>query len=339
MGRRTTIEQRELVINKFKNGKSVRQIGEIVNLSASTVQHIIERYLHENRVESKGRSAPNKIFSASEERYIVRKIKVNPKLSAPKLVVDVHQELGKSCSAETIRRVLREHDFNGRVARKKPFISKKNQICRLKFAQEHVCKTHDFWNTVIFSDESKFNIFGSDGMSYVWRKKNRELNKENLRATVKHGGGSVMVWGCMSSAGVGNLEFIEGTMDKNMYLNILRSNLLQSAENLGIKEKFRFYQDNDPKHKAAVVQSWLIWNCPHLMTPPAQSPDMNVIENLWALLDKNIRSHKISNKEELKRALLEEWQKITLETTQKLVHSMPTRIQALVKAKGFHTKY
>ena len=176
-------------------------------------------------------------------------------------------------------------------------------------------------------------------MSYVWRKKNRELNKENLRATVKHGGGSVMVWGCMSSAGVGNLEFIEGTMDKNMYLNILRRNLLQSAENLDIKEKFRFYQDNDPKHKAAVAQSWLIWNCPHLMTPPAQSPDMNVIENLWALLDKNIRSHKISNKEELKKALLEEWQKITLETTQKLVQSMPTRIQALVKAKGFHTKY
>ena len=125
MGRRTTIEQRELVINKFKNGKSVRQIGEIVNLSASTVQHIIERYLHENRVESKGRSAPNKIFSASEERYIVRKINVNSKLSVPKLVVDLQQELGKTCSSETIRRVLREHNFNGRVARKQPFISKK----------------------------------------------------------------------------------------------------------------------------------------------------------------------------------------------------------------------
>lgn len=339
MGRRTTIEQRELVINHFKNGQSVRKIADHVKLSASTVQHIIERFVHENRVENKGRNAPNKIFNEWDERYIIRKIKENPKLSAPKLASEVQLGLGKSCCAETVRRVLRDNDFNGRVARKKPFISQKNTQSRFAFAKEHVRKGSEFWNTVIFADESKFNIFGSDGNSYVWRKTNTELKKENLKATVKHGGGSVMVWACMSAAGVGNLEFIEETMDKMKYLNILKNNLLQSAENLGVRQQFRFYQDNDPKHKSAIVQSWLIWNCPHLMSPPAQSPDMNVIENLWALLDKNIRKHKISNKQDLKKALVEEWQKITPDITQNLVDSMPKRLQALLNAKGNHTKY
>lgn len=339
MGRRTTIEQRELVLKHFKNGHSRRKIAEMVSLSDSTVQSIIYRFVRENRTHDKGRNAPNKIFNQTDERFIVRKIKDNPRLSAPKIAIEVEAELGKSCHPETIRRVLRQHDFNGRVARKKPFISAKNIKSRLQFAKEHLSKDSDFWNTVIFADESKFNIFGSDGASYVWRKPNTELHNKNLKATVKHGGGNVMVWACMSAAGVGNLEFIESTMDKTRYLEILKGNLLESAEKLGIRDNFRFYQDNDPKHKSGIVQTWLVWNCPHVMQPPAQSPDMNVIENLWAILDTNVRKRQISNKEELKAALLEEWSKIAPEVTKKLVDSMPKRLKMVVDNKGGHTKY
>lgn len=336
---RTTIEQRELVLNHFKNGKTQRHIAEMVKLSPSTVQYIIQRFVRENRVADKGRNAPNKTFTELEERRIIRKIKVNPKVSAPKLTEDVEREMGKKCSVETVRRVLREHNFNGRVARKKPFISQKNLKSRLKFAKEHVNRQPSFWNDVIFADESKFNIFGSDGMQYVWRQPNTELTNKNLKPTVKHGGGSVMVWACMAASGVGNLVFIEGIMDKHMYLKILQDNLVQSAEKLGINETFRFYQDNDPKHKSAIVQAWMTWSCPHVVNPPAQSPDLNVIENLWAILDLAIRKRSISNRNELKTALLEEWAKIPKETTEKLVSSMENRLKDVIKQKGGHTKY
>lgn len=339
MGPRTTIGQRELVIHHFKNGQSQRKIAEIVNINAPTVQKIIERFVHENRVHNKGREPPNKIFSDTDERTIVRRIKASPRLSAPKLTSAVQSDLGKQCSVETVRRILRKHDFHGRVARKGPFISPKNRLCRLRFANEHVSETSEYWNSVIFADESKFNIFGSDGMSYVWRKPNKELNKENLKPTMKHGGGSVMVWACMSAAGTGRLTFIETTMDKFKYLQILKDNLLQSAEDLGIKSDFRFYQDNDPKHKAGIVQSWLIYNCPHLMTPPPQSPDLNVIENLWSILETNIRKHKISNKNDLKEALKTEWTNISPDITKKLVTSMQNRLKSVIDNKGYHTKY
>lgn len=339
MSPRTTIEQRELVLNHFKNGHSQRKIAQMVNINASTVQKIIERFIHENRVHDIGRKAANKIFNEHDERYTLRKIKANPKLSAPKLVLEVTAESGKQCCVETVRRVLRQHDFNGRVARNKPYINPKNRLCRLNFAKEYVSKGPEFWNSVIFADESKFNIFGSDGMSYVWRKPNTELRKENLKATVKHGGGSVMVWACMSAAGTGNLTFIETTMDKFSYLQILKDNLLVSAEDFGITSDFRFYQDNDPKHKSGIVQTWLIYNCPHLMAPPPQSPDLNVIENLWSILETNIRKHKISNKTDLKNALKMEWENISPSVTQKLVASMPNRLKSLTDNKGYHTKY
>lgn len=176
-------------------------------------------------------------------------------------------------------------------------------------------------------------------MSYVWRKPNTELNKENLKATVKHGGGSVMVWACMSAAGTGKLTFIETTMDKFKYLQILKDNLLETAENLGIKPDFPFYQDNDPKHKSGIVQTWLIYNCPHLMTPPAQSPDLNVIENLWSILENNIRKHNISSKIDLKEVLLMEWSNISPDITKNLVDSMPNRLKSVIDNRGYHTKY
>ena len=95
-------------------------------------------------------------------------------------------------------------------------------IKRLKFAREHVDKPGSFWRNILWSDKSKFNIFGSNGRRRVWRKKGEALKLKNLNATVKHSGGSVMAWGCMSWPGVGNMEFIDGIITKMVYLDILR---------------------------------------------------------------------------------------------------------------------
>lgn len=72
-----------------------------------------------------------------------------------------------------------------------------------------------------------------------------------------------MVWGCMSSAGIGKLHFINGIMDKHMYIEILRQNLTPSVEKLNISDDF--YQDNDPKHSAHIVKEWLLYNCPQVI--------------------------------------------------------------------------
>lgn len=80
----------------------------------------------------------------------------------------------------------------------------------------------------------------SDGRVNVWRKPNEELKLKNLQATIKHGGSSVMVWGCVSWHVVGALHFIDGNMNKNMYLNILQQNLKSSAEKMGLKDTLNF---------------------------------------------------------------------------------------------------
>lgn len=151
--------------------------------------------------------------------------------------------------------------------------------------------------------------------------------------------GSVMVWGAISASGPGNLHIVEGIMDHKYYINILRANLPETAEKLGLTNDYYFYQDNDPKHKAYNVRNWLLYNCPHVLETPPQSPDLNPIEHVWSHLEEKLKNHQIRNKSDLITALKEEWEQISPIYCRKLVESMPDRLKAVIQQKGLPTKY
>ena len=85
---------------------------------------------------------------------------------------------------------------------------------------------------------------------HVWR-------KPGTIPMVKHGGGSIMMWGCFSAAGTGRLVRIEVKINREKYREILDENLLQSAQDLRLGCRSTFQQDNDPKHTAKTTQEWL----------------------------------------------------------------------------------
>jgi hypothetical protein len=108
---------------------------------------------------------------------------------------------------------------------------------------------------IIWSDESKFNVFGSDGRQWRWKNPTEPLRDCHVQPTVKHGDGSIMLWGCMSWAGVGNLYRIDGIMNSQVYLHILDSQLLDTIGRQDLDEAQMFFQhDNDPKHTSGLVQ-------------------------------------------------------------------------------------
>ncbi|GFT49154.1 transposable element Tcb2 transposase [Trichonephila clavipes] len=143
----------------------------------------------------------------------------------------------------------------------------------------------------------------------------------------------------MATSGVGKLVFIDGIMHKMAYLNILQNNLKESADNLGLRSNFIFQQDNDPKHTAFVVEEWLFYHCRNQLNILPQSLDLNVIDHLWSHLERSVQKHQITSKEQLKKVLQEEWLNIAPETTRHLVESMPRRLEAVISAKGYATKY
>jgi hypothetical protein len=113
----------------------------------------------------------------------------------------------------------------------------------------------EIWKRVLFADESKYNIFGSDGHNYMRRKPREELRENSFLLQVKYDGGSVTVWECMEASGVENLHLFEDIMNKHVYVNVIREYLKGSAEKLGIKEHFAFYHIDYPKLSVHFVRS------------------------------------------------------------------------------------
>lgn len=337
--RETTISERKIILKLSEEGNSYSTIARIVNRSRFTVRNIIKRFSDEKNVENLPRSGRPQKLTDRDKRKVTKIVKKYPKVTSTEIAAQMKSENKVEVHPITIRRVLKSAGYNSRVARRKPLISKINQKNRLEFAEMYVHKNLEFWDRILFSDESKFNIFKSDGQIRIWRKRNTELDSNNIVSTVKHGGGNILVWGCMSSSGLGELVFIDGIMDKFVYLNILKQNLKKSVEKLNLGENYYFQQDHDPKHTAYIVRQWIIFNTPHTLPTPPQSPDLNPIEHIWNELETRIRKHPIQTKEQLKDALVKEWNEIGLEVTQNLVHSMPNRLQSVIKRKGLQTKY
>jgi transposase len=327
------------VVTLFKEGYSHREIAEKIGKGKSYVTKTLKRYNETGTIDRKAGSGRPKLLSEKDRRLILKKVDEEPKISAAKLANIVSEATGKMPCPQTMRNLLNEEGFHGSPARKVPLLSKKNVLDRFRITSIWSLKTLSFWDRIMFSDETKFNLISSDGRVMAWKKQGESLKIKNCVQTVKHGGISVMAWGCMSSRGVGRLVFINGKMDSLLYRRILSENLELSRQEMGLPADFIYQQDNDPKHMAAKTRDFFAENSIQLLEWPSQSPDLNPIEHLWAFIKTKLRLTPMKNRSELEKKIQEIWNGITPEFCKKLVYSMPKRIEEVQRNKGWHTGY
>ena len=250
-------------------------------------------------------------------------------------------ERGEPSRRTTISAAIHQSGLYGRVARRKPLLSKKAHgsppgVCQNAPLRPGL-SDHEKQNGLMMM--TKIELFGVNARRHVWRKPGTAHHQANTIPTVKHGGGSIMLWGCFSAAGTGRLVRIEGKMNAAMYRDILDENLLQSALDLRLGRRFIFQQDNDPKHTAKISKEWLQDNSVNVLEWPSQSPDLNPIEHLWRDLKMAVHRRFPSNLMELERCCKEEWAKLPKDRCAKLVASYSKRLEAVIAAKGASTKY
>uniref|UniRef100_A0AAY5L2M0 Tc1-like transposase DDE domain-containing protein n=1 Tax=Esox lucius TaxID=8010 RepID=A0AAY5L2M0_ESOLU len=211
--------------------------------------------------------------------------------------------------------------------------SKMNEKTRRKLVK---CPK-SMWENVLWSDETKVELFGHISKRYVWRKNDTAHHPKNTIPTVKHSGGSILLWGCFSSAGTGALVKVEGTMNISKYQAILAQNLQASVRKL--KMKFTFQHDNDPKHTSNSTKAWLHQKMINILEWPSQSPDLNPIEHLWGDLKRAVHRRCPRNLTDLDCFCKEEWANNTMSRCAMLIDSYPKRLSAVIKSKGSSTKY
>ncbi|KAK3507235.1 hypothetical protein QTP70_011919 [Hemibagrus guttatus] len=243
------------IVAAHKSGKGYKTISKCFEVPVATVQSIIKKYKTFRTVKNlRGRGRKPKLTPVLARR-IVRELKKNPRITAKAILMNLGSA-GGNISRQTVQRTLHTAGFHGRTTRRTPLLQIRYTKARLAFANAHLDKEEDFWSSVLWSDETKIELFGHNDVAFIWRKK-EAFNSKNTIPTVKHGGGNLMFWGCFSAGGPGNLITVNGTMKKEQYIKILNNNIRQSAEKLGLGHQWTFQHGNDPKHTAKVVKKRL----------------------------------------------------------------------------------
>ncbi|XP_077296695.1 transposable element Tc1 transposase [Arctopsyche grandis] len=208
-----TEANKAIILTVAEEKFSSRYIAQKVGCSKTSVLNCIRKYKNSASLErKKGSGKPRKTNSA-EDRLLKRMCLQNRFKSAVQIRSEFIAAGGKEISIEVVRRRLKEYSLVARIPAKKPFLTKKMRMQRLNWAKKFINWTEMDWRRVIFSDESKFNLFGSDGIHYVRRRSGGRLSEECIQPTVKHRAGQ-MVWGCFSFHGVGPLATFD-TSNRN----------------------------------------------------------------------------------------------------------------------------
>jgi len=323
------------IIGLHQNGVKVRCIEEITGQKNRMIRYVIKKFEDTGSVEREEGSGRPRKTSIQTDRRIVRMV-VQDRFATARTI---KQDLGlTNITEKTIcNRITELTGYKSHWSARKPFINEANRLKRLEFAKQYVGMPPEFWDSVVFSDESKMEAI-SKGKERVWRMDGERFSTACTVATVKHEM-YVMVWGCFCSRGVSYLRRIDGKMDRFVYLNILEDSLLPFLSTTFDHRNFIFQQDNDPKHTARVVTDWFVEHGMQVLKWPPQSPDLNPIENLWNILDVRLKMRRPANEDQLFKLLTDGWNGLEMGLLENLAHSMPRRLQKVIDNNGWQTSY
>ncbi|KAJ8887194.1 hypothetical protein PR048_013409 [Dryococelus australis] len=298
------------------SGLSSRTIAQKVNRPKSTVEFVVRRWKFDGHCANAARSRTLKL--------VIVKNRVQP-------MATIRQEFraatGVSVSIGTLRTEAHQLGYFGRAAAHKPHIKTINKARRLRWCLDRRNWTLEQWKSVLWSDDSRFTLFRSDGRVWVWHLPEERLLLECIVPTRKFGGGGVMVWGCFTAFGVGPLVFVRGSMNTEAYCNILDSEMFPTLWIFYGMDPFYFQDYNSRCHVSRATMQWYEDNNVRRLDWSTQSPDLNTIEHLWDELDRLVRARQARPKTiaQLMEWLQEGWRRIPVDVLQTLVDNMPDR--------------
>jgi hypothetical protein len=139
-----------------------------------------------------------------------------------------------------------------------PYLSEANIAKQRQFAEYYQHWEFKQWGNAIWSDKTMICRFGRPGKEMVWKCARKKKKSDQYRKTMKHGRGSVRIWGRMTIHGVGSMVRILKHVDQHLYKEILAKALPETMAMYGMVAKnVAFQHDNDPKHTAKTVKEWL----------------------------------------------------------------------------------
>ena len=339
---------RAQIIGAHRVSAKQAQICREFGVPKQTVSRTIQQDSIRDTVESLPKSGRPRKLSDRETRLIKRYVNNHPNWTYNKLL----SELPFTTSRSTVYRILKEYGIIKWLAKKRPMLNETAAFRRLQWCQNYQHLTVGDWIHWIFSDECSVERGTGKRPQWVWRHTGQAYDKDKVQPTNKSKDVSVMVWAAISKDQLSDLIVMRRDMSSrnqgytaNSYIDALQLGLLSIWEPSKI-----FQQDNARIHTANKTKAFFREiNLNWLVDWPPHSPDLNPIEHVWNLLKQKLYqlfpeaetwsgSHE-AIQERIEDVLIASWAQIDRRIVYNLIESMPRRVQAVIDAEGWYTKY
>ncbi|KAJ3447096.1 transposable element-related [Anaeramoeba flamelloides] len=234
-------------------------------------------------------------------------------------------------SPTTIFRIRKKIGFDYKPPRIRQRLNETQIGKRLLFAHDHLSLKTD-WTRVVFSDESWFFINSRN--KRIWRKRGENddscfINKSNYDT-------KILIWGAFGYFFQSQLIILDSSVNSEIYIEncIKGSKLIKRANREYGKFDWTFMQDGARPHTSKFSMNYLRKKCKVLDPWPPNSPDLNPIENLWAIMDSHLEKNRPTNVENFIEVLYNVWEKLKWETLENLIKSMEKRILLVIQEDG-----
>uniref|UniRef100_A0A673ADV1 Tc1-like transposase DDE domain-containing protein n=1 Tax=Sphaeramia orbicularis TaxID=375764 RepID=A0A673ADV1_9TELE len=305
-------------------------VAQRLGCGRRVIDRLAARYRETGQVVDRPRSGHPRVTTQRQDAYIVLSARHRNLRSASRLRDDL----------QTTRNRLHARGIHARRPVVRPVLTRQHVANRLAWCRTHLHWTMANWRMMVFSDESRFMVTPTDGRARVWWERGQRYVANNVLHRDRWGAGSVMVWGAIWWTGRSNLIIVHGNLNGHGYIeNILRPEVARIMRQLGPKAVFQ--DDNARPHRSSAVDQFFEDEGINHMDWPARSPDLNPIEHLWDMLDRQVRSwnHQLRSVQELTQWIQEEWRAIPHQQIQTLIGSMRRRCTAVIDARGRHSRY
>jgi transposase len=299
--------------------------------------------LDRGTTEDKKPSGRPCIYDKREKRDFIREAMRSP-LASLKTLTDNRALNSKNVCKTTVYNMLKEAQiFSMVLSRRFDQLSKKNINDRKIFCKEHKNWAKEDWEWILFSDESDLFPIKCGKRYLRVRNEKKILDPKSLTKNIQRNI-TVKVWGIIGYNGPGPLIRYHGPLTQDDYIEILQEGLLKAYPSIKAPSmasnsnhhRLMFADDNASSHRAHSVLEWKDKNQINSLRLPARSPDINVIENVWAYLQDKLYeiADKLEDSEDVWNNALRIWHSINNEYIEKLYSSLPGRIERIAKRNG-----
>lgn len=334
---RLNYENRNRILGLLQGGVSQTEVARRFNVHRSTVFRLIRRFNATGSVADRPRPGARRVTTARQDVFIRQRHLRNRFLNAQSTASIVVGTRGRTIHRRTVANRLRERGILCRRPYKGIVLRRQHRLARLQWANNHHGNTN--WRRVVFSDESRFNLFHADGRFRVYRRRNERFADNCVLEHDRFGGGGVMVWAAINFNFKSQLIICNGNLNAERYIQqVLQPVVLPMFQR---RQRLIFMQDNAPAHRARATTTFLNNNNIPVLPWPSRSPDCNPIEHLWDELGRRLRrrQNQPNNVRDLANALIDEWRRIPRRVYRNLCESMDSRLRAVIAANGGHNRY